>query len=197
MHRRSIALPLVALLAALTLLAGACGGDSKAEDSKKTTTTEKTGGKSKGSETTTTMSNKDFEAGLSKAQASIKDAGNDPCKLMEAFQSIGMSMGTPSNTDQRKGATLLALSFYRSIADAAPQELAAEAAVIRKTADKIEQEGKDSNWSEEFMKSPKSIEGDKSFETASTKLMTDISTKCGPKTGSDTPTGAPSTTAKP
>lgn len=194
--RRTLALPLVALLTAFTLFAGACSSDDKADDTKKTTTTEKNG-KSSDSETTTTMSDADFSAGIKKIQTGLDDAGDDPCKVIQAFQSVGSAMGAPSNTAQRRQVTELAVVFYKKVADVAPKDLSSEADTLRKTAGKIEQEGKDANWSEEFMKSPKSIENDKAFEEASMKIMTSISQSCGGPGGTGEPSGAPSTTAAP
>ena len=186
--RRTLALPLVALLTAFTLFAGACSSDDKADDTKKSTTTEKDG-KSSDSETTTTMSDADFSAGIKKIQTGLKDAGDDPCKVIEAFQSVGSAMGAPSNTDQRRQVTELAVEFYNKVADVAPKDLATQAETLRKVADKIEQEGKEANWSEEFMKSPKSIENDKAFEEASMTIMTSISQSCGGPAGTDKGTG--------
>ena len=130
--RRTLALPLVALLTVFTLFAGACSSDDKADDSKKTTTTEKSGkdGKDSESKTTSTMSNGDFTAGIKKIQADLDAAGDDPCKVIAAFQSVGSAMGAPSNTDQRRQVTELAVVFYNKVADVAPKELAAEAAVL-------------------------------------------------------------------
>lgn len=181
--RRTLVLPVVALVAAVTLLAGACGSDDNSADKKTTTTEKSSAGRNGYDGPTTTISAAEFSAGIKKGQDEIAAAGNDPCKVMEAFQTVSMSMGAPTTKDQRKQAALLALQFYRAIADAAPAELSSEAGVLRKTADKIEAEGEKENWSEEFMKSPKAITDNKDFETASTKLMTTLGAKCSPSSG--------------
>lgn len=189
--RRTLALPLVAVLAALTLLAGACGSDSKADDSKKSTTTEKSADSSKSSEPTSTVSDAEFDAGISKAEAALKAAGKDQCKVMESFQSLFNEIGSPANATQRKQAGMLQLAFLRAIADAAPSDLSKEADMLRTAADKIEKEGNEANWSKSFLNEPRSIKGNKDYENASAKLMESISKNCTPAAGSGPATGAP------
>lgn len=184
--RRTLVLPLVAVLAALTLLAGACGGSDKADDTKKTTTTEKNGAPS--TAPPSTMDDGAFSAGISKAEAAMTDAGKDPCKVMSAFQGMVTTVAAPANAAQRKQAGLLQIKFLRAIADTAPSNLSKEAATLREAADKVQKEGEETNWSEDFMKSPKSLKGSKDYEKASTALVTAMSEKCQPATG-----GAPQT----
>jgi hypothetical protein len=185
-RRRTILLPFIALLAMFALVAGACGGgDDKADDSDKketTTTTEKADGDDGDDQTTTTVSDADFESSVQEAKDALEDAGTDPCKVMETFETLGMSIGNPSNTEQRKQATELAVAFYLALADAAPSDLSAEADQVRSTVEKIQQEGEESNYSEEFLNEPQAIKDDASFNEASGKIMTAFTTQCGAST---------------
>lgn len=188
-RRRNILLPFVALLAAFAFVAGACGGDDdKADDDKKTTTTEKkSDSDSDEGDTSTTVSDADFEKAVAQAKDALADAADDPCKVMQTFETSGMEIGNPSNTEQRKQATELAVAFYLALADAAPDDLSAEADQIRETVKKIEKEGEESNWSEEFLNEPEAIKGDASFNEASGKIMTAFTTQCSDTPATSTP----------
>jgi hypothetical protein len=187
-RRRTVLLPFIALMAVIALVAGACGGDDKADDDKKksTTTTEKSTETTDAGDdaTTTTVSDADFEASVTKAKDALDEAGTDPCKVMETFETLGMSVGNPSNTEQRKQATALAVAFYLALADAAPDDLKAEADQVRATVEEIEKEGEESNYSEEFLNEPEAIKNDSSFNDASGKIMTAFTTQCGATTPS-------------
>jgi hypothetical protein len=184
-RRRTILLPFIALVAVIALVTGACGGDDSAgDDSEKTTTTaeESTTTADDGSgedAPTTTVSDADFEASVTEAKEALAAAGDDPCKVMETFESLGMSIGNPTNRDQRKQATELAVAFYVALADAAPADLAEQADQIRATVEKIEQEGEETDYSEEFLNEPEAIKNDTTFNDASGKIMTAFSTQCG------------------
>ncbi len=179
--RRTVLIPFLALLAALTLVAGACSsGDKSDEGSIKTATTEKAEGDDTGSTDTTeaTKSDEEFSAAIDDARQQIKDAEGDPCKVIETFQSLGSSLGTPTSADQRKQTTELAIDFYTALADAAPEDLSAEADQVRSTVKEIQKEGEESNWSEEFMTEPKAVKDNEAFTEATTKLLTTLSSGC-------------------
>lgn len=189
MSRSRFLLPLLAVLAMLTSVAGACSSDKKADETKKTTTTEQDAA------TTTTVSDATFAATVDEARKQLEAAGTDPCKVIAVYQSAGTSMNNPATTAQRKEATALAVSFFNALADAAPKDLAAEAATIHKVSGQLEQEGKDTNWSSEFMKGPKSITQNKDFEQAATKVSSEIARTCMPNSGAGPQDAAPSTVA--
>ena len=104
--RRSFLLPFAVLLALVALVAGACSSDdSSDEDAKKTTTTaaesDTDSTDTDSTDTTEPMSDDDFSAAIETAKSALDDAGGDPCKLMDTFQSLGSTMGNPTNTEQR------------------------------------------------------------------------------------------------
>lgn len=183
---RKLVLSLVAVVAATAFVVGACSSDDSS-DAKKTTTTEKSdsGKKSDTDETTQaprpTVDDAEFKSQMDKARSSLKGAGDDPCKVMETFQSVGAGLGDPSTPAQRKEATLLAVDFYKALADAAPDDLSSEADQVRTSVDAILKEGEDSNWSEDFFNSPEAVKDDK-FNAATTKILEAFTTKCAPTT---------------
>ncbi|UDY34753.1 hypothetical protein [Dermatobacter hominis] len=182
-RRRTLFLPLIALMAVFALVAGACGGDDKADDEagskkKTTTTTEKaTDTTEEGDVTTTTVSDADFETAVDEAKTQLAEAGDDPCKVIEQFRTLGTSIANPSNAAQREQATGLAVAFYLALADAAPAELSAEADQIRATVEKIEDEGKEKGYTEEFLSKPESV--DEAFNDNTNKILTAFTTQCG------------------
>lgn len=185
---RKLALPLVAVLAALTLVVGACSSDDSSDD-KKTTTTEKSGkdsGSDKEDGTTTTVSEDDYTKAMETARGTLKDAGDDPCKVMQAFQSVGSTLGEPFSPAQREQATMLAVDFYKALADAAPDDLSAEADQVRTSVEEIVKEGKESDWSEDFFNSPKAV-SDEKFTNATTKILEAFTTKCTPASSTTAP----------
>ena len=187
---RKLALPAVAVLAALTFLVGACSSDDSS-DGKKTTTTEKSdkgsdSGTDDGDQSTTTMSDGDFEKSMDTARNSLKEAGDDPCKVMQTFQSVGASIGEPSSPAQREQATMLAVDFYKALAESAPDDLSAEADQVRTSVEAIVKEGKESNWSEEFFNSPKAV-SDEKFNEATTKILESFTQKCAPESTTTAP----------
>ncbi|MBS1837842.1 MAG: hypothetical protein JST64_09115 [Actinobacteria bacterium] len=88
---------------------------------------------------------------------------------------------------------MLQISFLRAIADAAPSDLSKEAATLRDAADKVQKEGEQTNWSEDFMKGPKSLEKNTAYSTASSKLVTAIGKQCVPSAGGAPTDSAPAT----
>lgn len=184
--RRSFLLPFVALLALVALVAGACSSDDSSDgDKKETTTTAKASDSesdsgSDSTETTEAMSDDDFSAAIETAMTALDDANGDPCKLMDTFQSLGSTMGNPTNTEQRKQTTELALAFYTALADAAPDELSAEAEQVRTSVKAIEKEGEETNWSEEFMTEPEAVKNDSTFTESTTAILTKFTEQCSP-----------------
>jgi hypothetical protein len=186
-RRRLLILPLVALLSALALVVGACGDDDASDEKKPTTTAEKDDASSEDDSdmTTSTMSPEEFDAAIAATRATLDAAGDDPCKVMEAFATMGQSIGAPTTTEQRKQTTEVALAFYRALADAAPESMSAEAETIRTTVDEIAAEGEEKDYSEEFLTEPDAIKNDTGFSEATGKIMTSIGAGCAPEAGAD------------
>lgn len=181
-RRRHFALPIVALIATATLFAGACSSDSKA-DKKETTTTTKSKSDS-GDSTSTTVSAEDFDKTIAAANKALKDANGDPCKVISAITAMGSAMSDAKTTDQRKQATGVAVAAIHALADAAPANLKTEADQLNQAADAIAKEGKETNYSDDFMKEPKAISAESGYNDAMTAISSDFMTKCGGATGS-------------
>lgn len=189
-RRRSLILPFVALVAAVALFTGACSSDKKADDTKKSTTTEKTSKQDPAS--TTTISDQEFSAQIETANKALDAAGEDPCKVLSSITSTLGRGGEPTNAKQREEFARLIIRGYRVIAATAPKDLASDAATLDAGLDKLEKEGTQTNWSEDFLKEPKSI--DEKTQKAMTSLMSSIQKSCTPATGS-LPSGATPSTA--
>jgi len=181
------ALPLVALLAALTLVAGACG-DSKDSASKKTTTT--TAAKKStttGDGPTTTVSAKDYAAALDGAQQQLDAAKGDPCAIVAVFDSLN---GLPDPTDEAEGkqAVTFLANLLTTVADTAPAGSEAQAAAIRTAATGLQSEAEAAGYSQEFLAgtdTPKALDTPE-FKSAMTDFQTKTTAQCGAATSTTT-----------
>jgi hypothetical protein len=186
------AAPVVALLTALTLVAGACGGDSKdSSASNKTTTTAS-------KKTTTTVAGKSsttlpFNDALDKAESDLDKAKTDPCQLLAFFGTLN-TLPDPQNAAEGKRAVTFLSTLLTAVGDTAPPSEAAAAATLKQAAKDLEAEGAAANYSKEWLTSkdtPKAL-SDPKVTAALTSFQTTASKTCGGTAGS--PGSAPSTT---
>lgn len=115
-------------------------------------------------------------------------------RALSGVTKISVPMSDAKTTEQRKQATEIAVSAIKALADAAPANLKAEADKLSQAADAIAKEGKETNYSDDFMKEPKAISAESGYNDAMTAISSDFMTKCGGATGSGSGGSAPSTT---
>jgi hypothetical protein len=175
---RTTVLPLLAVLTALTLTAGACSSDDSSskkttttEASKKTTTTAK-----EGSSTSTTLSAKEFDAQMSKVESQLDKLSGDVCGPVEVIGSLS-TVPTPSDPAQAKRFVAAYASLLEQVAASLPADKATQAAAIRKAAKDVQAEGAAAKYSDSFMSGPKAFTT-KEFTAAMQDYQTLSTEKC-------------------
>jgi len=181
------------LVAVITAVTG-CGSD-KADESDATTTTAVAPASSDSSSTTagseaevtttapTPVDPAAFQSTLTGLMGKLDDADGDICKLIEVLDSAGAA-GNPTTKEDAAAAAAFLGSAYGKLADAAPSELADDAAVIRDAAKSMtaEPNSPDFDLNEFTTKGPSAFRDDK-FLKASSKFFQAVSSKCGDDSG--------------
>lgn len=155
-------LAVVAVVAALTVLLGACGGSDgnaksageKAGDTKKSETTVKnSGGSEDGTDKPTSGATKEplsdsaFASRLDKVNATITSAGKDPCKISAAQNT---EPPAPTNSAQVAKVVETYSLLLRSMAGVLPAASAESAKALNNAADAVEKAAKDAKYPKDF-----------------------------------------------
>lgn len=173
----------VATMAALALVAGACGGDDKADE---TTTTEKS---TETTESTTTLADDDYSAKIADYTASVDAAGTDLCALSAA---LGTQPPAPANPAQSKELIELYAKLLRTLAATMPED-PTTVTTLNDTADALLAEAEAAGYPADFLSNPdtapKSLTSE-AFNAANTATAAKAQTQCASTTtaAGDAPT---------
>jgi hypothetical protein len=204
-------LPLAAAVACAALLLGACSSDDESSSGsagdggdRTTTTAERSddggegatteGGEGESGGTTTegdtpgsTVEQRPFGQVADEVQERMEGARGDVCQLL--LVSAGLGSAVPQDRDEVTRAITLQTDWLVAIAEAAPAENAADAEVIRNTAEAIQEAARNADYSEEFLSSS-ALEGIAGPEFA--QAVQSITSGCFQQGLGDTPgAGAP------
>lgn len=150
--------PMVAALACLALVVGACSDDGETgADRDRTTTSTTDGGTDAGSEepadgdptTTGPAEERSFDEVADAVSAEMEAASGNLCELV--MLSAGMSGVEPADRDEVARAVTLTTDWLIAIAEAAPPESAQQAEVVRNSAEAIQEAAREADYSEEFL----------------------------------------------
>jgi hypothetical protein len=186
-HRRLIAAAL-AVLTVTALVAGCSSDDdtsSKKKSNPKATTTTLP--------TPPTVNDADFEKAAVAAEAIIKDAGTDECKVANAFTKFSAGVPTPANAKQTERAVALVASLFDAAAASAPPALAADATAIRNAAQSLKTEGAAKKWDPLWLTStpgPTAM-SDPAFQKAFQNYQGEVQKSCGSNSNATTTTTTP------
>lgn len=138
--RRRVQATTLAAALLVTLGAAACSSDDESPRGSSTTVT------STSVAPPSTVSDADFENQATTAEAMIRNAGTDPCAVVQAFGPAS-NLPTPINATQAERGARVVAGLFTSAADSAPASAAADAAVLRQAATDLIAEGEAEKWS--------------------------------------------------
>lgn len=179
MRFRSLSIAVLGLLA-ITSTVG-CSGDDEVADVTTTTI----------SATTTTVDPKKFAAAMTEMTDTLAGSDGDICEVFKAIALTG-NAGLPSTSEQTKLAYEFLRDALNDVADLAPESSAADAKVIRETADTMFAEAEKSKFDPTVFSAeggPESLNED-TFRTAFQNFQESAKKTCGP-TGTGATTTAP------
>lgn len=192
-RRRATAL-LVALLAALALVAGACSDDDSGkgkDDDRSTSTTEKEsdskgsdgkesdGEESEGEEGTEEP--QEFGEAMTDLSERLRNAGGDRCELLQIYMGMGTTT-SPETPEEVQKAVTFTTDWLIAMAESLPPEQAADAEVLRNTAEQFQEEARSLDYDPEKMAetSPNSFQSQE-FQNAMTTVVRGLATECDPE----------------
>lgn len=174
-------LGLVACVAASAALV-ACNSSESGDAKRYRTTTTEADSDSAPVTTTTVPDPAQFDATLERLDAEVDSVRGDVCGLIGVLDGAGAA-GNPSTPEQATAAARFLAKVYGAFADAAPPELAADAARIREAADGMIAETEASDFDvEKFMEEGPAAFNDEDFVTAVSNVFATIGEKCGTPT---------------
>ncbi len=170
--RRRLGGAAVAATLVFAVGAAACSSDDDSPRGSSTTVT------STSMAPPSTVSDADFENQAATAEAMIRNAGTDPCAVVQAFGPAS-NLPTPINATQAERGARVVAGLFNSAADSAPASAAADAAVLRQAATNLLAEGEAEKWSPAWlMKVPAAI-SDPEVTRAFTNYQSAVATSCG------------------
>jgi len=197
--RRVIAASTIALLP--LILISCSSDDTKSSAKAPSTTNSKAGSKETvpGSQgvTSTTAAPKPFKEGVQDVTTGIDSAGGDVCKLASELTQVG-NIGNPSTAAEAKQAMGLLTKLFGAIADAAPADLSKEAATIKATMEKADQQAAAAGYDPKVFTSSDGLSAlqDPGFTQAMGTFSQAVTSKCGvdPLGGASGTESTPTTT---
>lgn len=181
MTSRRLAAAALALLTVGALAAGCSSDDNASKSTKKSTTSTTV-------PTPTTVTDKEFDQKAATSEALIKDAGTDPCKLVQSF-SQASNLPLPANPAQTERGVKVVAQLFRAATATNPPPAAADAAVLNKAADDLLAEGAAKGWDPKWLTTspgptaiadPKVAAAFQNYQTAVAKTCAPASTTTAP-----------------